>query len=96
MVLVEGRGPPLPIHKAIEKETAASGPTVTFHFLGRSVCVSFLLIFSCNDLTLSSDTISRSLLRFATIQCFESVKQPAGLAPKVRFITTEAIEREIG
>jgi hypothetical protein len=84
------RGPPLPIHKAIEKETVASGPTV--NFLGCSVCVSFLLIFPCNDLTFSSDT-ARSLLRFATIQYFESVQQPAGLASKGRFITTKAIER---
>src|SRR5260370_16452929 len=38
----DGRGPPLPIHKAIEKETAASGPTATFHFLGSSRYVSFL------------------------------------------------------
>jgi hypothetical protein len=34
MVLVEAVNHFLPIHKAIEKETAAFGPTVTFHFLG--------------------------------------------------------------
>jgi hypothetical protein len=42
MVLAEAVGHPLPIHEAIEKETAASGPTVTFHFLGCSFCVVYL------------------------------------------------------
>src|SRR5690349_22876592 len=39
---------------------------------------------------------ARSLLWFAAIQCLERVKDPAGLAPKGRFIAAEAIQREIG
>ncbi len=37
-----------------------------------------------------------SLLRFAAIKDLQRVKNPAGLAPKGRFIAAETIEREIG
>ena len=39
---------------------------------------------------------ARPLLRFAAVQFFKRVQHPTGLAPKGRFIATEAIEREIG
>src|SRR5262249_16415502 len=39
---------------------------------------------------------ARPLLRFAAVQFFKGVQHPAGLAPKGRFIATEAIERKIG
>jgi len=37
-----------------------------------------------------------SLLGLAAIQCFERVKDSAGLAPKCRFIAAEPIKREVG
>src|SRR6516225_6238626 len=39
---------------------------------------------------------ARPLLRFAAVQFFKRVQHPTGLAPKGRFIATEAIERKIG
>jgi hypothetical protein len=37
-----------------------------------------------------------SLLRLAAIQCFERMKDSAGLAPKGRFIAAEPIKGEVG
>ena len=43
-----------------------------------------------------SDPSSEPNLRFAAVQLFKRVQHPTGLAPKGRFIASEAIEREIG
>src|SRR6516165_10707965 len=39
---------------------------------------------------------ARPLLRFAAVQFFKRVQHPTGLAPKGRFIATEAVEGIIG
>ena len=44
----------------------------------------------------SEPNTARPLVRFAAAQFFKRVQRPTGLAPKGRFISTEAIEREIG
>jgi len=44
----------------------------------------------------SEPNTARPLVRFAAVKFFKRVQHPTGLAPKGRFITTEAIEREIG
>ena len=48
------------------------------------------------SLPYSEPNTARPLLRFAAVQFFKRVQHTTSLAPKGRFIATEAIEREIG
>jgi hypothetical protein len=44
----------------------------------------------------SKSATAHALLWFTPIQCIEREENPAGLTPKIGFISTQPIQREIG